>query len=313
LGQAINFGPSVNTSEDEQAPYYNTDTKKLLFSSNGRVGMGGYDFFESAGDFSDLSEPRNLGFPFNSSKDDMYFTPSGESDSEGYISSDRESLCCLEVFSVKREYLTVKGIILDCNTQKPLADVKVSLTDSVETLTTVTDASGAYSFKVNSNRKLKITAEKDKYFSKVLNFSRDEIANKDTLFSPEICLIPYEIDKPIVLKDVLYEFDKATLTEDSKGKLDYLYTIMIDNPSIEIELSAHTDSKGSDVYNLDLSNRRAKSCVDYLVSKGISIARMTSKGYGKTRPVAPNELSNGKDNPAGRALNRRTEFKVTKK
>lgn len=88
---------------------------------------------------------------------------------------------------------------------------------------------------------------------------------------------------------------------------------MEDNPKIEIELSAHTDSKGSDAYNMDLSVRRAKSCVDYLVSKGIPISRMTSRGYGETKPVAPNELPNGKDNPEGRALNRRTEFKVTKK
>ena len=313
LGQSVNLGSSVNTPEDEQAPYYNSQSKKLLFSSNGRVGMGGYDFYESAGDFTSWSEPRNVGYPFNSSKDDMYFTPADDTDTEGYISSDRESLCCLEVFSIKREYLNVKGIILDCNTLKPLANAKVSLADSLQTLTVTTDESGAYSFKINSNRKLKITAEKDKYFTKILNFTHEEIAKRDTLFSPDICLIPYEMDKPIVLKDVLYEFDKATLTEDSKGKLDYLYTIMVDNPSIEIELSAHTDSKGSDVYNLDLSNRRAKACVDYLISKGVSISRMTSRGYGETKPVAPNTLANGKDNPAGRALNRRTEFKVTKK
>ena len=313
LGQAVNFGPSINTSEDEQAPYYNTKTRKLLYSSNGRVGMGGYDFYESEGEFTSLSEPRNLGFPFNSSKDDMYFTPIDEADTEGYISSDRESLCCLEVFHVKKQYLNVKGIILDCNTLKPLEGAKVSLTDSLGTQTLTTDASGAYAFKVETNRKIKIAAEKDKYFTKILNFSYDDLARKDTLFSPDICLIPYEMDKPIVLKDVLYEFDKAALTEDSKGKLDHLYDIMVDNPSIEIELSAHTDSKGPDIYNLDLSNRRAKSCVDYLVSKGISISRMTSKGYGESKPVAPNQLANGKDNPEGRALNRRTEFKVTKK
>jgi len=312
LGQAVNFGPGINTTEDEQAPYYNTDSKKLLFSANGRVGMGGYDFFESTGDLSSLSEPRNLGFPFNSSKDDLYFTPSADGDAEGYISSDRESLCCLEVFHVKRSYLTVKGIVLDCKTSKPLADATITLVDSSETLTTTTDASGAYIFKVNSNRKLKITAEKASYFSKVLNFTYEDIAGKDTLFSPEICLLPYD-DKPIVLKDVLYEFNKATLTEDSKGKLDYLYTILVDNPTINIELSAHTDSKGTDAYNLDLSDRRAKSCVDYLISKGISTSRMRARGYGESQPVAPNQLANGKDNPDGRALNRRTEFKVIKK
>ncbi|WP_316791090.1 OmpA family protein [Pedobacter frigoris] len=313
LGQAINLGNTINTTEDDQAAYFNSQTNKLLYSSNGRVGMGGFDFYESEGDFTKWSEPRNLGYPFNSSKDDIYFTPSPVSENEGYISSDRESLCCLEMFHVKKEFLTVKGTILDCNTLKPLSNATVTLTDSLEVIKFVTDESGKYAFKVNTNRKIKITAEKDKYFSKVINFSYDDLAKKDTLFSPDICLIPFEMDKPIVLKDILYEFDKATLTEDSKTKLDYLYTIMVDNPKIEIELSAHTDSKGVEIYNLDLSNRRAKSCVDYLVSKGIDISRMTSKGYGETVPIAPNEFPNGKDNPEGRALNRRTEFKVTKK
>lgn len=312
LGQAVNMGNTINTSGDEEAPYYNVKNKKLLYSSNGRVGLGGFDFYESDGDFDSWSEPRNLGYPFNSSKDDLYFTPRDDSDEEGYISSDRESLCCLEIFHVKREYLSIRGAILDCLTGKPLENVVVTLADSLQQFKFTTGTDGKYNFKVNSNRQLKITAEKEKYFIKTLSYSYDQLAQKDTLFSEEICLTPYEKDKPIVLKDVLYEFDKADLTADSKVKMDYLYTIMVDNPKIEIELSAHTDSKGTPAYNLDLSDRRAKSCVDYLVAKGISGSRMTSKGYGMTMPVAPNKLSNGKDNPAGRALNRRTEFKVTK-
>lgn len=87
---------------------------------------------------------------------------------------------------------------------------------------------------------------------------------------------------------------------------------MIDNPNIEIELSAHTDNIGTEAYNMELSDNRAKSCVDYLMSKGIVPDRMTFKGYGFSKPIAPNKLTNGKDNPDGRALNRRTEFKVTK-
>nr|WP_162988765.1 OmpA family protein [Pedobacter schmidteae] len=313
LGTAVNMGNIINTTEDEEAPYYNPATKKLLYSSNGKVGMGGFDFYESTGDFGHWSEARNLGYPFNSSKDDLYFTPISNDDSDGYISSDRESVCCLEIFYVKREFLVIQGTLLDCNTLKPLKDAVVTLADSLQEFKFTTDEMGKYTFKLSSNRHFKLTADKEKYFSKTLTFSYDQMAQKDTLFSPELCLIPYEIDKPIVLKDVLYEFNKADLTPDSKGKLDHLYTIMVDNPTIEIELSAHTDSKGSDIYNLDLSNRRAKSCVDYLVERGIAAGRMTSKGYGETRPVAPNELPNGKDNPEGRALNRRTEFKVTKK
>ncbi|SHG90154.1 OmpA family protein [Pedobacter caeni] len=312
LGQAVNMGSTINTPGDEEAPYYNVKTKKLLYSSNGKVGLGGFDFFESDGDFDSWSDPRNLGYPFNSSKDDLYFTPLDDNDVEGYISSDRESLCCLEIFHLKREYLNIKGAIVDCITGKPLDNVVVTLADSMQQFKFTTGADGKYNFRLNSNRQIKITAEKAKYFIKTLSYTYDQLAQKDTLFSEEICLTPYEKDKPIVLKDVLYEFDKADLTADSKVKMDYLYTIMVDNPKIEIELSAHTDSKGTPAYNLDLSDRRAKSCVDYLIAKGISQNRMTSKGYGMTMPVAPNKLPNGKDNPAGRALNRRTEFKVTK-
>lgn len=313
LGNAVNMGNVINSSEDDQAAYYNTTRKTLLYSSNGRVGMGGFDFYESEGGFGQWSEPRNLGYPFNSSKDDLYFTPLKDDDSEGYVSSDRESVCCLEIFHVKKEFLVFQGVLLDCHTMKPLKGAVVTLTDSIREYKVTTDELGKYTVSVNSNRHFKLTAEKDKYFNKILTFNHGQLAERDTLWSPELCLEPFEIDKPIVLKDVLYEFNKAELTPDSKEKLDHLYTIMVDNPTIEIELSSHTDSRGVAIYNLDLSQRRAKSCVDYLAGKGIAQSRMTSKGYGETKPIALNELPNGKDNPDGRALNRRTEFKVTKK
>ncbi|WP_316819952.1 OmpA family protein [Pedobacter gandavensis] len=311
LGQAVNMGNVVNTAGDEEAPYYNVKTKKLLFSSNGKIGLGGFDFYESEGDFDSWSEPRNLGFPFNSSKDDLYFTPVDAEDVEGYISSDRSSLCCLEIFHLKREFLNIRGRILDCHNGKPLENAIVSISDSLQEYKFTTGPDGKYNFKLNTNRQLKITAEKEKYLTKKLSYSYDQLAQKDTLFTEDICLDP--IDLPIVLKDVLYEFDKAELTEDSKLKMEYVYNVMIDNPTIEIELGAHTDSKGTVEYNLDLSNRRAQSCVDFLISRGIPASRMTSKGYGMSMPIAPNKLPNGKDNPEGRALNRRTEFKVMKK
>lgn len=309
LGQAINMGNTINTAGDEEAPYYNVKTKKLLYSSNGKVGLGGFDFYESEGDFDSWSDPRNLGYPFNSSKDDLYFTPVDGDDVEGYISSDRESLCCLELFYLKREFLNVRGQIIDCETKKPLENVIVTVSDSLQEFKFTTGADGKYNFKLNTNRQLQITAEKAKYFSKKLYYTYDQLAQKDTLITEEICLIPNG-PKPIRLNNVLYEFNKADLTEASKAELEVLYNVMIDNPLVEIELSAHTDTIGSQAYNLDLSNRRAKSCVDYLVSRGIPASRMISKGYGSTMPVAPNFLPNKKDNPAGRALNRRTEFKA---
>jgi outer membrane protein OmpA-like peptidoglycan-associated protein len=244
----------------------------------------------------------------------MYFTPIDGNDNEGYISSDRESLCCLEIFHVVKTFLTVKGKLIDCETLKPLDGATVTLTaKDFENQKIITDANGNYSFKVNSNRGFQLNAVKDSYFAKNLTYTVDQLAKIDTLFSPELCLTPFKIDKPIVLENILYEFDKATLTDASKIILDNLYGIMLDNQNIEIELSAHTDILGSYEYNIDLSERRAKSCVDYLVSKGIAAERMRSKGYGYNIPVAPNKTPDGKDNPEGRALNRRTEFKVTKK
>jgi outer membrane protein OmpA-like peptidoglycan-associated protein len=316
LGQAVNFGPTINTEDDERAPYYNVSTKKLLFSTDGRIGLGGLDFFEAEGDLVDWTTPKNLGYPFNSSKDDVYFTASDDKGTRGYISSDRESSCCLEVFEVKKEFLSIAGILTDCKTKLPLPGAKVTLSnvEGEQKITTGTD--GKYTFKVDSKRPIKLLFAKDNYFSITKNYAYEELAKADTLIYRDYCISPFKLGIPIVLDNVYYEFNKADLTEPSKKVLDALIPIMEDNPEMEIELGAHTDNIGTDEYNLDLSNRRAQSCVDYLVSKGISVSRLTSKGYGESMPVAPNTIGKGKkqkDNPEGRAKNRRTEFKVTKK
>lgn len=313
LGQAINLGSKINTEEDEQAPYYNIKEEKLLFSSNGRVGLGGFDFYESKGDLSEWTEPHNLGFPFNSAKDDLYFTSIDEKGYEGYISSDRESLCCLELFHVKREFVNIKGTVTDCETGKPISGVKVTLTDSLTQKTKeLNPENGIYSFLMDAPRPVKITIEKDGYFTKTQRYSAGDLIKADTLLSADLCLTPLVIDKPIVLKDIYYEFNSSELTPMSQHSLDLLAELMADNPNITIELSSHTDGIGSDAYNLDLSQRRAQSCVNYLISKGINPDNIYAKGYGKSRPIAPNTI-NGKDNPEGRQLNRRTEFKVLKK
>ena len=313
LGLAVNMGPKINSKEDEEAPYYNSTTKRLMYSSAGKVGLGGLDFYESMGDFSTWTDPTNMGYPFNSSKDDVYFTPTDDLDNTGYISSDRQSVCCLEIFHIKRDYLNVQGKLLDCKTNKPLVGATVTLTDSTGQHKAITDAQGIYKLNITTNRKVKLLAEMPEYFAKVVNFGYETLAKSDTLFSSDLCLVPFKVDKPIVLKDIYYEFNSAELNDASKGTLDQLFTIMSDNEHIEIELSAHTDNIGTAEYNLELSEKRARSCVDYLIAKGIPASHMVSKGYGFTKPIAPNQLPDGKDNPEGRQMNRRTEFKVTKK
>jgi len=316
LGQAVNFGPDINTADDERAPYYNTLTKKLLFSTDGRVGFGGLDFFESEGDLVNWSKPKNLGYPLNSSKDDLYFTASDDQGTKGYISSDRESSCCLEVFEVKKEYLSIAGLLTDCKTSLPLADADVTLTNAEGSQKMITSSDGIYTFKVDSKRPVKLLFAKDNYFAVTKNYLYEELAKADTLLDKEYCLSPFKLGIPITLENIYYEFNSAELTEPSKKVLDFLIPIMEDNPQMEIELSSHTDNIGTEEYNLDLSNRRAKSCTDYLESKGIAAARMTSKGYGESMPIEPNEIivkRKKKDNPEGRAKNRRTAFKVIKK
>ncbi|NII85759.1 MULTISPECIES: OmpA family protein [unclassified Pedobacter] len=316
LGQAVNFGPAINTEDDERAPYYNTLTKKLLFSTDGRIGFGGLDFFESEGDLVNWSSPKNLGYPFNSSKDDLYFTATDDKGTKGYISSDRESSCCLELFEVKKEYLSIAGLLTDCKTKLPLAGADVTLTNAEGPQKMTTGTDGIYRFKVDSKRPIKLLFAKDNYFAITKNYPYEELAKADTLIYKDYCLSPFKLGIPIALENVYYEFNSAELTEPSKKVLDFLIPIMEDNPEMEIELGSHTDNIGTDEYNLDLSNRRAKSCTDYLESKGIAAARLTSKGYGESMPIAPNEIivkRKKKDNPEGRAKNRRTEFKVTKK
>lgn len=315
IGAAQNMGTTINTKDEEQAPFYDTKSGMLVFSSDGRVGFGGLDFFQSKGNFGNWSIPENMGYPLNSQKDDVYFATANSADGmrKGYISSDRESVCCLEIYTIKRKSKMMGGLVLDCDTKQPLTGAKITLLDTVNHKIidqVVIDESGMYTFEVEMQKRYKVLAEKENYFSKALIANTDPLVNTDTLMNPSFCLNRYEIGKAIILKDIFYDYNKADLRTQSLVVLDTLYNIMLDNPAITIELSAHTDSKGTDQYNLKLSEARAQSCVNYLISKGIARARLESKGYGESKPIAPNTLPNGKDNPDGRQLNRRTEFKV---
>ncbi|WP_454803204.1 OmpA family protein [Mucilaginibacter phyllosphaerae] len=312
---STNLGGDINTTMDEQAPYYDVQNQRLIYSSKGFLGLGGFDFFESSNADGKWTSPANMGYPMNSAKDDLYYVPDNADPNKFYISSDRESDCCLNLFELmdKRHLLT--GLVLDCDTRKALDGVKVSFVDSLTKQTIkqiITDKTARYSFDVKTSRPYKLVLEKNGYFTKVLPVPASGKMIGDTLFNPEICLQAFKVDKPIVINNVLYDYDKATLRPESKTVLNELVTIMQDNPKIRVELAAHTDSKGSDAYNMRLSQLRAQACVDYIVTMGIPESRIYAKGYGESKPIAPNTLPNGKDNPAGRQLNRRTEFKVLK-
>jgi outer membrane protein OmpA-like peptidoglycan-associated protein/tetratricopeptide (TPR) repeat protein len=314
-GAPRNMGTGINSRDEEQAPFYDVKNGILIFSSDGRVGLGGLDFFMSEGNLTNWSAPKNLGIPLNSAKDDIYYTPVDKAKplSAALISSDRQSVCCLELFNVKRNAKTAGGQIMDCDGSLPLTGATVTLLDTVQqkVLQQVTvDETGHYSFDVDMQKNYKVMAEKENYFSKAIYFNTDQLTSLDSLMNPTICLKRYEVGKPIILKDIYYDYNKANLRPQSLIVLDTVVSIMSDNPNIIIEMGSHTDSKGTDSYNIKLSQARAQACVDYLASKGVPVSRMVAKGYGESRPIAPNTQPNGKDNPDGRQLNRRTEFKV---
>lgn len=169
-----------------------------------------------------------------------------------------------------------------------------------------------YAVKLPTGKDYKIMARKEGYFAGNTRTSTKNLGNTIDSIRADISLKKMQLNVEYKLDNILYEFGKATLTQQSKLILDTLYNIMFENPGIVIELSSHTDSVGSIAGNQRLSQARAQSCVDYLISKGIEKKRMIPMGYGKSKPIAPNSTPEGKDNPEGRALNRRTEFKILK-
>jgi outer membrane protein OmpA-like peptidoglycan-associated protein len=320
-GKPVNMGKNINTKYDEQAASYHAATRTLVFASNGRVGMGGYDFFYSKGDFNGFSEPKNFGYPVNSIKDDIYFVSRGTAGNllqDVLFSSDRDASCCLELFSLNKtkEPKQISGFVVDCKDKKVLSGVAVEITDTInnkQIATLTTDAEGKYSFTINDFAPLKATATQKGYFVNSLQFNSPDDIEGDVLKNAEICLtLMPPPEEPVVVENVYFDYDRSSLKKESYPALDKLVKILKDNPATNIEINGHTDSNGSDEYNLALSDARARSVVNYLISKGIDKSRLQAKGLGETVPVEENTNPDGSDNPQGREKNRRTEFKILK-
>lgn len=317
-----NLGEVVNTAYDEQAPYYHAASGTLVFSGNGRIGMGGYDFYYSKGSTAGFSEPVNFGYPVNSVKDDIYFVSRGTARNileDVFLSSDRAAECCLELFSLKKikPLKQVDGLVVTCDGNIPLAGAVIRIVDTVNNATVftkTTGADGSYSFVMEEFKPLKAIASLSGYDTGSLQFHTPSDEEADKLVNPSLCLIKEAppVEAIIVIENVYYDFDRSVLKETSYPALDKVVAMMNDHPAMVIEIGAHTDDKGAEAYNLKLSEARAASVVAYLVSKGIDKERLQAKGYGAALPVAPNRQEDGKDNPAGRQQNRRTEFKVLK-
>lgn len=215
--------------------------------------------------------------------------------------------------SVRKGAYVLKGLISEEGKNEGVKDAGVELIEvypnGMEKTSYFVKSDPYYFFDLEMDKNYKVIVRKNEYFTKTIEVNTHGLGTIDTV-RKDIAIAKLELNKTYTLQNVLYEFGKATLTENSKLVLNNLQQIMTENPSFIIELSAHTDAIGSDKDNMKLSQARAESCVKYLVEKGIAKDRMKAVGYGESKPKVPNQTEDGKDDPAGRAINRRTEFQI---
>jgi len=315
-----NAGKQINTEGDEKTPYYDQREGKLYFASNGWKTLGGFDIFEATGGPSRYTNVKNLGYPINTSADELYYVldPSGKPDA--YVVSNRigsialkNPTCCDDIWRIQYEpNLYAHGKVLFQEDQKPADDVVVKMVDDAGNINTFTSKDGLFEFRTPRGHSYVMTADKSGYTSTravVSTMDKKRSSDDDTVFVT-IYIDKINFDSDWKLDNILYEFNEANIDPQSAAELEKLATFLKDNPALEIEIQAYTDNKGSSAYNKTLSQKRAEAVVNYLVKDGINRNRLTAKGYGDSDPIAPNTNANGSDNPEGRALNRRTQFKI---
>ena len=320
--EPINLGPEINTAGDEMFPTIRDDGT-LFFASNGHLGMGGLDIFMATkkGE-NQWADVENMKAPINSSANDFSIIFDADKD-RGFLSSSREGgkgKDDIWEFSQPPILFALQGIVKDLETGEPIiaADVTLTGTDGT-TATKETGADGTFEFStkgsesyINENTSYSILVSKPGY----LNASGKETTVG--LTESRRFVHTYELQpitkEAIKLPEILYDFNKTTLTPQAKDSLNYLYKILVDNPTIVIELKANTDSRGSDSYNMTLSQGRAESAVNYLISLGIEKERMVPKGYGESNLLITDaeisKLATEEEREAAHQLNRRTEFSI---
>lgn len=281
FGEPVNMGEPINSEGDEAFPFVHPDGT-FYFASTGHIGMGGYDIFKATKDESGSWKVENMRYPINSSSDD--FGICFEADREaGFFSSTRSGRSDdIYAFFLPPLKFTISGVVKNEKTNEPIegAQVKSVGSDGI-TLETTTSNDGSFKFMLKPGTDYLFLAKKENYLQ---GKERETTKSRETSmdFTTEIYLAP--IDKPITIENIFFDFDSDVLRPESMVSLDKLVETLNDNPNITIELSSHTDSRGNDEYNLDLSQARAQSVVDYLISKNIAPDRLVAKGYGESKP-----------------------------
>ncbi len=312
-----NCGKKINTTGDEITPYYDSRVNKLYFSSNGLQSMGGFDIYAADGGPSRYSAVNNMGYPINTSADELYFVKDPLGKPDAYVVSNRigsfalkNPTCCNDIWRIQYEpKLMIIGKVLSKKTQDLMPQTVVKMIDQKGDMTTYNSEDGNFVFQMSRGHAYVVTGDKPGYTSTRASVSTMEVKRSDPDDTVMVTIYLDSIKNSFSVSNIYYDYDKATLRPESVASLDSVVHFLTDNPSITVEIYSYTDSKGKDEYNMALSQRRAQSVLDYLEKGGIDRNRLTAKGFGSKNAAAPNSLD-GKDNPQGRQLNRRTEFRI---
>lgn len=329
------LGPGINTTADEMYPYVHEDGT-LYFSSNGQPGYGGLDIFKATRDTTYKDSVVwvifNMGAPFNGIGDDFGITFAGNTQN-GFFSSnkgDKKGFDKIYQFWLPEMEFIAEGTVRD-EQGEPIADAKLRIVGSDGTNSRVNARrDGTYKIKLNKEVKYVMLATARGYLNAKEQWDTKGLKDSKT-YTLDFALSP--ISRPVKMENIFYEFGRWELTQASEKEMDGLIKLLNDNPNITIELSAHTDMKGNEEFNQELSQKRAQACCDYLIKKGIEKERLTPVGYGKSKPVVADKALNKQYPfiPVDQALdeefilklksdqqeicnqiNRRTEFKVIK-
>ena len=304
-GAPENLGPTVNTAANESFPFI-SDDNVLYFSSNGKQGFGGYDVFSL--DLTKGGDAVNVGAPVNTSKDDFSFT-FNKAKNVGFFSSNRDGV---DNIYVANPVCGVQAIafVKDAKTGKSLEAAKVVLVDGKDKVVDnqFTSANGKSAFGVECDMAYNFQVSKQGYESAVFSVAKTNGGEVvvEALLMP---ILPIITEKEVILQPIYFEFNKSNITQEGADELDKLVVVMNDNPTMVIFAKSHTDSRGSDKYNMNLSDRRAKSTVQYLVSKGIAKDRISGQGFGESEP----KVNCSDCTEEEYAQNRRSEFLIVKK
>lgn len=307
-----NLGPTINTNADEGCPFIHADNQTLYFNSNGWPGYGNTDLFVSKKTNDNTwGTPLNLGYPINTIDDEGSLIVASDGKTSYYASDGTDTRGGLDLYSFTLrddisalKTLWVKGRVYDNKTKQGLpSSVEVSELGGINTSKLQTDETGHFLVTLPAGKDYAFNVNRKGYLFYSDNFSLLK-GNIDTAIVIDIPLQPLEAGASIVLKNIFFDSKETALKPQSEMELDRVVQLMKDNPATKIEISGHTDNVGKPADNLLLSMNRSKSVVQYLTGRGIAASRLSTKGFGETKPIADN------DTEEGRAHNRRTELKI---